>query len=154
MLAKTVTILLTLCLASEPPGFTGVAEPGYGRATPVVFCFFLGFLDFWGRSLVSLLAALDRGWLASRTMVPEWPCRRLMVIRIHSVRVAGKNRVKVARMQRTWLPSDASQRFLRTEEATGSPPARRGGRRRRDDEDEDDEGRGSSGPPPVWAVRL
>ena len=70
------------------------------------------------------------------------------------MRMPGKNRVKVARMQRTWLPSDASQRFLRTEEATGSPPARRGGRRRRDDEDEDDEGRGSSGPPPVWAVRL
>lgn len=43
------------------------------------------------------------------------------------------------------------QRFLRTEEATGSPPARRGGRRRRDDEDEDEEeGLGSSGPPPAW----
>ena len=43
------------------------------------------------------------------------------------------------------------QRFLRTEEATGSPPAHRGRRRRRDeDEDEEEEGRGSSGPRPTW----
>ena len=42
------------------------------------------------------------------------------------------------------------QRFLRTEEATGSPPARRGGRRRRDEDDDDEEdGHGSSGPPPA-----
>ena len=45
----------------------------------------------------------------------------------------------------------AFPRFLRTEEATGSPPVRRGGRRRRDDDvDEEEEGRGSSGPPPAW----
>ena len=40
------------------------------------------------------------------------------------------------------------QRFLRTEEVSGSPPMRRGRRRREDEEEE--EGRGSSGPPPTW----
>ena len=90
VLAKTVTDLLTLCLASAPLGFTVVAEPGFGWATPVVFC------CFWGRLPVSLLAALDRGCLAQQLAVPEWPYRPLMEIMIHSVRVAGKNRVKVA----------------------------------------------------------
>ena len=40
MLAKTVIVLVTLRLASGTPSFTVVAEPGFGWATPVVFCCF------------------------------------------------------------------------------------------------------------------
>jgi hypothetical protein len=53
VLAKTVTVLVTLRLASGTPSFTVVAEPGFGWATPVVFGCFWGIFDFWGRSLVS-----------------------------------------------------------------------------------------------------